>query len=368
MKVDMSNRLFYTVDLMKEGSISFAEGQGFTTWIQGLPLGTYEHIVYGTIKVTPEKVANMVRNFYDKVRGTDLDIDYEHKEFTSKAAGWIVDVQDRAEQGLWLLVEWTPSAYQALREQEYRYFSPEFADQWSNPKTGQSYTDVLFGGGITNRPFLKDIAPINLSELGLPNKEGDESVELAEQLATLLGVQLSDQSDASEIIIAAIKKLQEPAPSSDEDKLKKLSETDPVVARLLADRDQDRTRLAALEEARNLSEVTRQLSETRTDKATLPPAIAEQLVKPLSDLGLNKAQPIIKALHDLVKTGLVQLTEIGTQNPATNAGDAIKSFNDSVDKVIAERKLSYKDAVLVITQEQPELWAAYNDSRLAEVK
>lgn len=152
----------YMVDL---STVQFADSdQGAQSWIQAMPLGRYSHPFYGDIEFTPERVKNFVRSVEMNVRETELDIDYDHKATTGEAAGWVKQAEARAD-GLWLLVEWTKSAREKIKEKAYKYFSPEFAEEWKHPKTGAIYKDVLFGGGITNRPFLKDILPLNLSEL-----------------------------------------------------------------------------------------------------------------------------------------------------------------------------------------------------------
>src|SRR5262245_39533640 len=155
-----------------------------STWIQAMPLGTYNHPIWGTMTFTPERVDTFVKNFNDRVRGTDIDIDYDHKVKTDKAAGWVKAAENRGASGLWIKVEWTPDALKALRNKEYRYFSPEYADEWTSPK-GDTYRDVLVGGALTNRPFLKDILPINLSEIwagnsNKPPKEEGKQVDLKE--------------------------------------------------------------------------------------------------------------------------------------------------------------------------------------------
>ena len=150
----------YWVDLSTH---QFDESNGLH-WIQAMPLGEYEHPLHGKIEITPERIQRFAANVKAQVRGTDLDIDYDHKAKTDEAAGWVKDAEARPD-GLWLAVEWTKDALTKIKNKAYRYFSPEFVDSWTHPKTKQKYNDVLFGGGLTNRPFLKDILPINMSDV-----------------------------------------------------------------------------------------------------------------------------------------------------------------------------------------------------------
>jgi hypothetical protein len=159
-----TNAFGYMVDLSGVQFDEAADGTK-TSWIQAMPLGKYDHPFFGPIEFTPERLQRFADSVANQVRDTELDIDYDHKMNTGEAAGWVKKAEVRANDGLYIFVEWTKTAAEKIKEKAYKYFSPEFADEWRHPKTGATYKDVLFGGGITNRPFLKDILPLNLSEL-----------------------------------------------------------------------------------------------------------------------------------------------------------------------------------------------------------
>lgn len=155
------------------------------TWLHAMPYGTYNHPKWGIIEFTQERLSRFVDNIRNKVRGIDPDIDYDHKADPAKgnkAAGWIKDARIDP-SGLWIAVEWTPDGWQAVQNKEYRYLSPEFIDEWKHEKTGVSYKDVLFGAALTNRPFLKDLLPISMSEIAPPGQESEK--ELSERVERL---------------------------------------------------------------------------------------------------------------------------------------------------------------------------------------
>lgn len=371
------NKLRYVFDLRHVELSETGDGTG-QTWLQIMPLGTWQHPVHGKINITPDRVERFVKNFNDNVRDTDLDIDYDHKEFDTKAAGWIKELADRGADGLWALVEWTASAWRSLRDREYRYFSPEFVDEWEHPRTHQKFKDVLFGGAITNRPFLKGILPINLSELGLNHNLGVQMNEQLRQFAELLGVTLSEEDNdetAGEKINAAVKKLQEkPAPvvtaKEEEDaELKKLAESNPAIAKMLARNEENEQRLEALETANRLSETSTKLAECKSEKYALPPAVTEALKPILSKVPIKLAEGVFTALSDLVKTGLVPLG--ATPTPSTNreeAGASVQKFHDEIAKLTTgDNAKSYADACLEVAATQPDLWDAYNDAQLIAV-
>ena len=137
----MGNKTSYLIDLH---SLKFDELQGgnASSWIQAMPLGKYNHPVYGEIDITPERVQQFAANVAANVRGQELDIDYDHKEYGGDAAGWVKSAEARLNEsdprhnGLWVLVEWVHDAYEKIKKGAYKYFSPEFEDEWKHPVTG----------------------------------------------------------------------------------------------------------------------------------------------------------------------------------------------------------------------------------------
>lgn len=125
----------------------------------------------------------MKANFDLRVRGIDLAFDYYH-DSNEDASGWVKDLQLRENgQELWAMVDWTPKATQKLSDRELRYFSPDFAFEWQDPETGVAFNNVLFGGGLTNRPFVKEMQAIVAAEF--KPKEGEFMTELEKVQAAL---------------------------------------------------------------------------------------------------------------------------------------------------------------------------------------
>lgn len=150
----------------------FAEGDAPTQgdnvrWVQAFPYDSWGHPVYGTTTVTPEIGQQYVQNFRDNVRGQDLAINYNHGEDKAKgdkAAGWIKDVAARPD-GVFFKVEFTPTAVEELKNGEWRYFSSEVYDEWTNPHSNETFQYVVSGGALTNKPWVKGMLPINFSEV-----------------------------------------------------------------------------------------------------------------------------------------------------------------------------------------------------------
>jgi phage I-like protein len=173
-------------------SVLLAEGAAAPEKIQLLRVGKFKHPSYGEFEITPKILAEMVSNFDSRVRGIDIAFDYFHRS-DEEASGWPKKLELSADkQELWALTEWTPRASKMIAEKEVRYFSPDFGFRWTDPETGKTYNNVLFGGGLTNRPFVKEMAAITADE---GDSEMNEK-EIAEMKAANL--KLSEEKSALE--------------------------------------------------------------------------------------------------------------------------------------------------------------------------
>lgn len=316
------------------------------SWIHAAPINRkFKHPFYGTINFSEKKIRNFVQNFQEKVRKIDLAIDYSHNS-GDKAAGWVKDVEHRSD-GLWLLVEWTKAAAEAIRNKEFRYFSPEFADEYIDAETGKKYKDVLFGGGLTNRPFLKDLVPVNLSEVFTEEesadndeKEGqqqeDETVNaFMEQMRKAL--KLSDDATEDQIL-AAVAAANRP----DDDVRRELAEVKDLLVKQAAET--------------KLLKVTSQLSEwERGDgkKFALPPAAHDSLLEILMNAPVALADKVSTVVDSLLNTGLVALDEIGTTSVKRQDNEDQKDESEELNESEATQK--FNDLILSIQKEYPDM-------------
>jgi hypothetical protein len=340
------------------------------TWIQAMPLGEYEHPVHSTISITMERIKRFASNVMDKVRGQDLDIDYDHKANGGEAAGWVKQAEAR-EDGLWLFVEWTQRAHQLLKDRAYRYFSPEFVDEWVHPKTSQKYEDVLFGGGITNRPFLKDILPINMSELveasdEPPKSRGGQMDPKALRKQLGLSEDATDEqvsTKLSELVAASTK---QPEPPD----ITKLAETHPAIKALQEQAAQQAKELAEAQAALRLAEAERRVVKlgelAKTNQRALPVPVTTKLSEFFAKHPKALSDAVAEIVEELAKTGFVQLGEVGSStNHGSNDASPIKQFQDAVAKVQTDNKLGYADAVTKVSFEQPQLFEEYRQASFA---
>lgn len=144
------------------------------SWIQVAVAGAFSDPGrYGDFEITPEHLANMAAVFASgkfPVPPTELCVDYDHLTLSDgkgagdgKAAGWIRALDVRADgTELWAKVEWTEAGADAIRDREYRFFSPVIV--WNKTShVGEVLGPVLFNGALTNTPFLQGMQPLALS-------------------------------------------------------------------------------------------------------------------------------------------------------------------------------------------------------------
>lgn len=365
----MSKRMSYLVDL---NGIVLDEGETPSSWIHAMTRNKYQHPMYGEINFTDERLKRFAESVTKKVRGIDPDIDYDHKKRTDEAAGWVKNAEVR-DDGLYLFVEWTADAVQKIKSKAYRYFSPEFLDEWEHPQGG-TIQDVLSGGALTNRPFLKDLAPVNLSEMLIseqdPEDEGNDMDP--KKFAELLG--LPETATEAELLAKTKefmdKATKPPVQLNDADaELKKLAESNPAIkllmeqqAKLVEDNVRTKATLRLAEVRGNVFSLNEEL---RNKKLALPAATVEVLTKVLHETSDSNGKQILDMMKALGETGFVQLGEIGQTKTGTGGGDAIKVFADAVAKAQTELKLNYADAVGHVARQDEDLYRNYVEQSYA---
>lgn len=179
-------------------SIKFDEASGASVVppdVQIMRVGTFYSDEHGKLAVTSAMLQNMVKNFSERVRGVDLAIDYKH-DSDDVAAGWIKQLyllNDNTE--LWAKVDWTPKGAQVLSDKEFRYLSADFHLDFKHNETNKTHGPTLFGAGLTNRPFIKEMDPvIELSETK-GNKMDDKDKQIADLTAQVAALKKQIEDD-----------------------------------------------------------------------------------------------------------------------------------------------------------------------------
>jgi hypothetical protein len=143
------------------------------SWIQVAVAGEFSDPGrYGDFTITAADLTAMAENFTAgkfPEPPTEICVDYDHLTLKvkapgdGKAAGWFRQLETRANDAeLWARVAWTEAGADAIRNGEYRYFSPVIRWDYTTNK-GAKLAAVLFNGALTNTPFLQGMEPLALS-------------------------------------------------------------------------------------------------------------------------------------------------------------------------------------------------------------
>lgn len=181
-------------------------------WIQLTPIGQFPHATGKVVQVVDEaavkRMANRFRADAAQANFGGLLLDFDHFSYdpakSSEAAGWIQDVEARAD-GLWGKVRWTPEGEAALKNGRYRFVSPVWMPNETlrlshNAPNGwpQVRPLRLDSAGLTNQPNLRGMAPLSNREGNLAQQP---KTQMKEKLIELLGLP-ADATD--EDILAAV--------------------------------------------------------------------------------------------------------------------------------------------------------------------
>lgn len=162
---DTTNRA--PVDLR---SLYYAEGQveadGLSAPFELLRVGETSHPSFGKTKITEAELDQAVANFHTlSEKGMEFPVDWDHsfaEGGDSRAAGWIKELV-RKGKSLYARVKWAAKAAEQIRDEEYRFISAEFSENWKDEfEKGHGFT--VLAAGLTNRPFLRGMTPVALSE------------------------------------------------------------------------------------------------------------------------------------------------------------------------------------------------------------
>ncbi len=360
-------RVGYLVPL---DSISLADADDgtATSWIHAMPIGEYQHPLYGKMSFTSERVSRFAQGVLSKIRGIDIAIDYAHRN-DEEAAGW-VQAADARSSGLWLLVQWTKDAANSIKEGKFRYFSPEFADQWTDA-SGTKHSDVLIGGGLTNRPFLKDLLPVNLAEVLGSKQEKEEVQSMSDELLSKVRDELGLEEDASdEAILEALTEMKVSEP-------KKTEESKPVPAvamtedmKVLSEQNLElQERIDALEAGAQLKEVTFSLTEWHrggeAGKHGLPPALDEDVKSVLLSIPSALVSKVTEMIDKIIENGLIPLQESPVRRPKSDGSEpnATEEFLTKVQE-LTEGGMDEIEAYAEVSRDA-DLFGAYRDEQHA---
>lgn len=162
-----------------ELSVLARDARPAPVWNQLTKLGAWRGHPAGPFEITRQTNAEILRNFR-ATQNQRIPIDFEHASEAEETSGtiptegapaqaWIIDLEDRADVGLWGLVDFLEPARTYVIEKKYRYFSPAIRFGSRDRETGKPIGARMTSGGFTNSPFLDGLQPLAAADrLGVP--------------------------------------------------------------------------------------------------------------------------------------------------------------------------------------------------------
>lgn len=169
-----------------------------------LRVGKFKHPKHGVVNLTASHMTSFVKNFHDNAKRVKLALDFGH-DTGGKAAAWFQDVCFDEPTGVLSVVpEWTPKGAESVKNKDYRYLSVDFDLDYEDNESGKKFGPTLNGAGLTNRPFVKGMETIQLSE-------GDDQMTLEQALAMIeqLKAQLAQSQNAAQPMQAQLGQMQQ---------------------------------------------------------------------------------------------------------------------------------------------------------------
>lgn len=331
-------------------NLTLAEGSS-SSEIQLFKYGQFEHWSGTKFDVNQEFCDMMIKNFRrTQALSKDADhtcpIDYNHASLSygaedAKAAGWVTDVYQK-EDGLYAKVNWTEKAAEYIRNGEYKYISPEFGldsqDEYGEEAEGPS----LFAAALTNRPFLKGMEPLSLSQkrkekimkeklvklFALPETGGDEEVLACAERQVALVTEISSTLECKvEEVVSKLKTLKELNLTLSQEKDLAIKEVESLKAETLA-KEIESILLSAVTEGK--------LSPADKEKARLFCSSVEKA-------------------HEFVSILKVQFSTGSSGKEGENKEASPASLHDEALKCAAAKGISYELALREVAKANPEM-------------
>jgi hypothetical protein len=315
--------------------------------IQLLRVGNFVHDGR-EIKVSNLDLKSMVKNFSEKIRGIDLMIDFSHNS-EGEAAGWInqLALSDSGDQ-LWAEVDWTPTGKKSLENKSFKYISADFSFNYKDNEKRNDHGPTLFGAGLTNRPVVKEMSPIvlseginQLSEVDKMNEEKKEEIEEKKEEVKLteMNVALEENELSLEDQLQALK----------DELLKKDEELIALRGKLEASENEKEERLAEMKKEKVLVEKNKAF-----DLKLSEGLVVEAQRSPFIDGDMDK---FLNLQHE------IKLSESGNSGTINNAISK-ENFEEKIialaEKRSEENKIPLDVAIGIELNENKEIMKHYN--------
>lgn len=375
--------------------------------IQLIPIGQWDHDLYGQILITASDIAEFVVNFDAKVRkGVYITAGHEGYEQELPAQGWVTAVEARAD-GLWGMVDWTELGKATLTDKQYKFISPEFYREYEDPQTHTLYRNVLIGAALTKSPYFKELQAVVFAEPKI-KKLFTETMDINEitkkAVADLTDAEkaylkehkaeLTDEQKAS--YTAVIDEVFEETPEAKKEredkekgdaneaaglnrdgsaktdlaveasdkKLVQISASELAILRKKA--DEGAQAFAEAQKMKLDAAVGALTFSSKNKDGRFLPKDAGALRSFMQSLSVEQSSKFSELMGLLPKNGAAIFSETGLDSKATE-GTAQAALDAKVNAKMSAEKMTYSDALKSVLSENPELETQY-DSELTPVR
>ena len=269
------------------------------------------------VKVTKKALEEMIKNFNANIlnlKPNELQVNYSHESW-GEAAGWITELRIKGKY-LEAQIRWTPAATQKITDEEFRYFSAEFAPAWENVETQEVHTNMLLGAALTNIPFVPGMKAVALSDVEnteesififtnssqmnfkelLTAFQGNKKVSLSE--ATILRTMLNSLESGKEEFEADVKAIETLAQANADALEKSDLEAKAAVTKLTED-------LASATEKLSSGDVNHEMTQLKSD-LKLSQTTTKALQSQVDAMQFNQRKTEVSArVEELAKVGKI---------------------------------------------------------------
>ncbi|WP_084612695.1 phage protease [Pseudogulbenkiania sp. MAI-1] len=165
------------------------------SWVTITRTGSFTDPRYGRFEITRDMLLGMIKNFDARTLGVDVFLDVAHEPDKGAAA----TVKKLAIEGnkLRALVEWTDYGVEAVQKRGFKYLSADYHENFRDNEQGNLHGPLLQGAGLTTRPVIKHLDPVQLS----CDAGGDTTVVIHPELARIL---LSEAKETMNKVLKAL--------------------------------------------------------------------------------------------------------------------------------------------------------------------
>jgi len=193
---------------------------------------------YGKVDLSRKKFQSMIKNFDANIYGQEIFIDVAH----SPSDGAAATIKKVFMEGTKLRgeVEFTDFGVDAVKKRGFRYLSIDFTENYTDPETEKEHGPLLFGAGLTIRPRVKRLDPVQFSFDNEPQPyiaTNQISMLLSQEIKTMwkellkkLQEQLKGFALSSDIVLQFCTQFEETAKQLGDDKVALQQLSDSFVA------------------------------------------------------------------------------------------------------------------------------------------